>query len=157
MKLTRCLFCFLETDAANDAHSSLMVYNRLLTLARRNGVVLDETAYSSSVNAASFFKSVSPITQDSSIPDATSTVSRTSSLPSTTTSSIPASSYAGLSRTQSTSALPTEGPPPNTVKEPMRPQQLRAYRYWHEQGMSLQKMSIALSLKGDALKPQTVM
>lgn len=41
----------------------------------------------------------------------------------------------------------------------MRPQYLRAYRYWHGRGMSLEKMCVKLNFKGkpEGLKASTVM
>ncbi|KIY51545.1 hypothetical protein FISHEDRAFT_5376, partial [Fistulina hepatica ATCC 64428] len=38
----------------------------------------------------------------------------------------------------------------------MRPQELRAYKYWHEDHMNLKEMCARLSTKGEPLKPGTV-
>lgn len=64
--------------------------------------------------------------------------------------------------------FPSVEPPSNTIagseprgsrpnNEPPSPQYLRAYRFWHDRKMSMEKMCKELSLKGDPLKNGTVM
>ncbi|TFK31280.1 ribonuclease H-like domain-containing protein [Crucibulum laeve] len=108
--------------AANDPHSSLMVYYEIMKKAEQNNVTVTnlEETYSSSIDkdlAASLIKT--------------------------------------------TSSFSNQDPLPS-----MTMQYLRAYHYWHNQNMSLEKMCVELSLKskgfgqvvdGDLkLKPGTV-
>lgn len=113
-------------DAANDAHSALLVYQLLADLAQKRGVAVEDFAaeYTSNVNVDN-------------PKDSEDSISRTSSLTTTTTVS---------EDNQGIGAI-------------MRPQYLRAYRYWHERQMDLEKMCIELNLKGNGerLKASTVM
>ena len=124
-------------DAANDVHSSLTVYQRLSEIAQKRGVVLKDFAaeYASNVDFSYPKEMSSPISYSSS--QATSTVTESSQ----------------------TTDVNTEGDEHDTTDRmvTMRPQYLRAYRYWHERGMSLEKMRNDLSLTGEGLKDSTVM
>ena len=123
-------------DAANDAHSSLTVYQCLSEIAQKRGVILKDFAaeYASNVDF-SYPKKISASTSSSQ----TTSIATESS--------------------QTTNASIVEGDEHDTLgrKPSVRPQHLRAYRYWHERGMSLEKMCHELSLNGESLKVSTVM
>jgi hypothetical protein len=119
-----------------------MVYQCLSEIARKRGLVLKDFAaeYASDVG----FDYPKEASGDS--------VSLSSSQATTTAAEGSQKSDLGRVRRERDGLEP--------VVPVMRPQYLRAYRYWHEHGMSLGKMCIELSLKGKAgegLKPSTVM
>jgi hypothetical protein len=115
-----------------------MVYQHLSEIARKRGLVLEDLAaeYTSNVN----FNHLS---------DVSASVSRASSQATTVVTE----------SSQTTDAGTADGDIMDPIVS-MRPQYLRAYRFWHERGMSLKQMCIELSLKGKAgegLKASTVM
>ncbi|KAF5384061.1 hypothetical protein D9615_003145 [Tricholomella constricta] len=103
--------------AANDVHSSLMIYRRLQALAEKHDIVLDD---GDDTSRCKFAANVEPYF--------------------TFSSGSPAL-LLSLSSSSAASSLEPE-------KVEMRPQYLRAYRYWHERGMTMQRMCVELSLKG---------
>ncbi|RDB28236.1 Werner Syndrome-like exonuclease [Hypsizygus marmoreus] len=134
--------------AANDVHSSIMIYTRLLEIAKERAIILGDssTIFSSNVEVLA---EASPVSRSSS----TSTSSTVTGTETQTADS--------LEFPTDIANIPFDNvaPPPQ-----MRPQHLRAYRYWHEKGMSVEAMCVALSLKGkvaegklgEALKTSTV-
>lgn len=116
----------MTPDAANDAHCALKLYDRLLELAQQQHIELDaeliKRQCSSSVTSPypkALIKSVSC----SEIPLKDSTAKSGS-----------------VQRSGTMPIMPSE----STTRPP---QHLRAYRYWHERGMSMEKMCTELSLK----------
>lgn len=107
-----------NADAANDAHSSLMVYDHLIALAKRGNVDLKPEAFTSNVNPTDYFPPIES----------------------------PSSAVAG-----------SEPRVSHPKQEPPSPQHLRAYRFWHERKMGMEKMCKELSVRGDPLKNGTVM
>jgi hypothetical protein len=116
-----------------------MVYQHLSEIAQKRGLVLRDFAaeYTSDV--------------DFNHPkEASDSISRTSSQATTTVTENSQRIDPGMER----------GDEHDSIVPVMRPQYLRAYRYWHERGMGLERMCIELSLKGKAgegLKASTVM
>ncbi|KAK2460873.1 hypothetical protein APHAL10511_007343 [Amanita phalloides] len=112
--------------AANDAHCAFKIYDRLLELARENNVQLDNEImgkWSSSVSSPypkMLVKSASYSDMSMEVAD---------------------SEPRQLQRHETMPNMPATG------QVGMRPQQLRAYKYWHERGMSLGDMCVELSLK----------
>ncbi|GLB40022.1 putative 3'-5' exonuclease [Lyophyllum shimeji] len=96
--------------AANDVHSSLMIYKRLLALAEEHSITLDLTAFRAGVE--------------------------------------PSFSCPPVSRTASTASVEEPDAESGSMAMEMRPQCLRAYRYWHDRDMAMEKMCVELSLKG---------
>ncbi|KAF8062457.1 ribonuclease H-like domain-containing protein [Lyophyllum atratum] len=126
--------------AANDTHSSLMIYQRLLALAEEHGTPLslesDSTTFGADVEPA--FTSP-PVSRTSSTASASSATSGSGSTSASASSSV---SQQGRGDAQD------RGENEEKEKPEMRPQYLRAYRYWHERDMPMERMCLELSLKG---------
>lgn len=128
------------TDAANDAHCALKIYDRLLELAQQNSIDLDgdliQRRCSSSVSSP-YPKALTKSRTCSDIPvkDSTSKsgpVQRHKTMP-----NVPAKATA------------------STIIRPS-PQHLRAYKCWYERNMSMERMRIELSLKRKGYGSTTV-
>ena len=122
-----------------------MVYNHLVRMSTEGGLVLREVAarYTSNVDLdLPKDRSAEPILDSSSQGTATGS-------------------------SQELDGGVSSHAPTDSVSPTMRPQYLRAYRYWHKGGMSLERMCAELSLKGkvkgvdgavgEKLKASTVM
>ncbi|KAF8624705.1 hypothetical protein AX17_007036 [Amanita inopinata Kibby_2008] len=126
----------LQVDyAANDAHCGLKIYEQLLQLAQQNGIVLSDERIKE--RCSSSVPSPYPLLRNAppealSVPDISMQAVSDSLDPIQSHSSAPsvASSQTGQSGVAN-----------------MRPQYLRAYRFWYERGMDLDKMCVELSLK----------
>jgi hypothetical protein len=116
-------------DAGNDVHSATMIYQRLVEIAEERGVELNifDPAFSSEVVV-----NFAPPEQGSSSDHISEQASQNFSTASSDKQN-------GAPR-----SLRTD----NGGDAIMRPQHLRAYRYWHDQGMSLAQMCLVLSTKG---------
>jgi hypothetical protein len=126
------------TDAANDAHSGLMVYKKLIEMAKENKVTLVPEEYTSHVKPG-----VLGMASGSDSESASDAGNSVFIAPSNTPDAV-------TKKVILTWTMQMAG---------MKPQQLRAYRYWHVDGMAVETMCRELSLKcdGEPLKVGTVM
>lgn len=169
-----------NADAANDAHCALVVYNRLVTLAGDTGLTLEPETIGADLaqeyQAKTASHSTSPAEPGpSTVPSETlkdappaprvdKPTSASHSRPrpymwsrplvysgeageAPPEGSAPSSSVAS-SQTSTSTAAP---------REPPRPQHLRAYKFWHQQNMSLPDICANLRSKSNPLAESTVM
>lgn len=130
------------TDAGNDVHCAMMIYQKILEIAKECGVEFNISDPDFSSEVLINHKPLEP-------PVLSTQVSQDSNTMTPSTQS---------SVNQTSGADKGVG-----VK--ISPQHLRAYRYWHDQGMSIEKMCLVLSTKrcvaeglvGEPLKVGTVM
>lgn len=146
--------CFwIVTDAANDAHVALTVYKRLLAVAAQNKLALDSTKFTSRVTQETTLQTSVPLA----VAPSTSTGSTSSSVPPSETSTSTAST------TSTNASRPTWARPlvyATTVQyynPGPRPQELRAYKLWHNEKMALGDICAALRSKEHPLAESTVM
>ncbi|KAF9224733.1 ribonuclease H-like protein [Gyrodon lividus] len=113
--------------AANDAHCALMVHNKLLEIAAKDGKKLALTSYSRQVNP----RLSKPQEKDHPL----------------------LQGDANTRSYQNSQALPDY-----CIQKPPRPQYLRAYKLWHNDNMTLDKMCMTLRTGGrvEPLKDSTV-
>jgi hypothetical protein len=123
------------TDAASDAHCAVKIYERLLEIADKNDMNLTDDMIqercSSSISAPTSGATSQELSRARSCSD----------VPKGDATSKPGQ----LLRCETMPSLTLTTKYGNSSG--MRPQQLRAYQFWHERGMSLEKMCIELSLK----------
>jgi hypothetical protein len=126
-------------DAANDVHSGLMVYKRIISLASSAVPqrMLDPKVYTTH------------ITKD----NITKTPASTSSPPPAST--VPATSVSSNSGTVQLSSF-TDIIGNDSMPRPT-PQQMRAYNLWHYKHMPLETICATLRSKENPLKESTVM
>lgn len=129
-------------DAANDAHSALMAYRRMMSIAAIHELTLDPTAYSSDVAHQA------PAAQTSAdVPEA--------ELPPVST----ASTQPKPPVTAPQPAAPPSPPRDDGPLPPVRlyPQYARAYRLWHVRDVPLDEICAMLRSKENPLQRSTVM
>jgi len=141
------------TDAANDAHCGLMVYKKLMDMVEENGVTLVPEAYTSHVRCGAFGLASDSESESESASEMGHSASATTSKR--------LDSAGALEDAATTKGKVNSGSvlTPAMRMAGMRPQHLRAYRYWHVDGMTVERMCRELSLKcdGEPLKVGTVM
>lgn len=118
-ELTQCI------DAGNDVHCTMMIYQRLVEIAKECGVEFNISDPEFSAEVLINHEPLEP-------PLLSTQVSEDSN---TMTPSIQSSVNQGSGTDKGDGFK-------------MSPQYLRAYRYWHDQGMSIEKMCLVLSTKG---------
>ncbi|KAI0080476.1 ribonuclease H-like protein [Panus rudis PR-1116 ss-1] len=141
--------------AANDAHSGLMVYHKLIDIARENGRTLSPESYTSNLR------------QDYHAGLLIKASSRTMAAVSRTVSVARINSSAGTTSTNDTVGLPTSQPLLTSVTswacnvevqpgDPPKYQHRRAYELWHHRRMTLDAIRAALRTPENPLAQSTV-
>ncbi|KDQ54182.1 hypothetical protein JAAARDRAFT_38785 [Jaapia argillacea MUCL 33604] len=140
--------------AANDVHCALMVYKRLLGIAGKEGREVDPFGCTRDVTVQPLPLPLQPQPLPNTDGEVGSTV--TDSQSTTVDSQLNVDSHMGLPARGS--APPRTTTPASYIEPPImqRPQQLRAYRMWHEKGMSLDDMRGALRSRDNPLAESTV-
>ncbi|KAL6306886.1 ribonuclease H-like domain-containing protein [Sparassis latifolia] len=136
------------TYAANDAHCALMVYKRLLAIAAERKIDLVPSTYTCSVTCNS---------SNSTVSSAASTAADVAVSPSSSAKT--SSTAQTVSRTSSSSSTYSFSRPlgyVTDVREPPRPQHMRAYNLWHNSNMPLQTICETLRSKENPLAQSTV-
>ncbi|KAF9463221.1 ribonuclease H-like domain-containing protein [Collybia nuda] len=110
--------------AGNDVHCAMMIYQRLVEIAKERGIEFNifDSEFSSEVLINHNQSELIPLSGQA---------SEGSSVP--------------IARIESSTS---QGSRFNEGTSKTSPQYLRAYRYWHDQGMSIEKMCLVLSTKG---------
>ena len=128
---------FFLTDAASDAHCAVKIYERLLEIADENGMSLTDDMIQErccySVSAPTSGTTSHELSRAQSCPDVPKGDA--------------ASKSGKLLRHETMPSLTSTTKYGNSSTPSMRPQYLRAYQFWYERGMSLEKMCMELSLK----------
>ena len=151
------------SDAANDAHCALSIYDKILSIATENAVELVPLKYASAVatttpiNAAAQKSESRPLSVSSTLP---STISKVSSEFMTMAISPSVASIPDLNNSAKLNKF--SGPLaasinsiPGQVRQ--RPQHIRAYCLWYHKSMPLKDMCATLRSPENPLKESTVM
>ena len=155
------------TDAANDAHCALMVYNTLIEMAKKAGVQLDTSRFTQHVKFVYNAKPTNAPKSDPSRTGSTSSSDSVSAESSWTTQSLPTNSEQGANTKASVNKVPMSKPKNVQQKDPaskpvpgavhQRPQHIRAYNLWQHKQAPIPEMCATLRSADNPLKVGTVM
>lgn len=166
----------INADAANDAHCALVVYNRLVALAEQAGLTLEPETIGADLAQEYQAKTTSHPSPPDEPGPYTAAAEASKDAPPVAQVEKPTSAshskppppwsrplvysgetlYQGPAPSSSTASSQT-----NTSaaarREPPRAQHLRAYKFWHQQNMSLPDICANLRSKSNPLAESTVM
>lgn len=170
----------VDGDAANDAHCALVVYNRLVALAEDAGLTLEPETIGADLAQEYQAKTASHSTSPGEPGPSTVPAETPKDAPPASRAEKPTSASHSRPRPYMWSrplvysgeagGAPLENPAPApsvassqtststaAPREPPRPQHLRAYKFWHQQNMSLPDICANLRSKSNPLAESTVM
>lgn len=160
--LDRFNLLYAYIDAANDVHSSIMIYLRLLELAVENLVTLDPSRFTSDVKPSDYFPKLDAIAANNaglrppwsaSTSIAPNNIITMASTAMTKTQGGASSVLRAFSTTNLTRSASESATPVASVQKC----HMRAYQAWHVEKMDFETMRRTLSVRKDKLRVRTVM
>lgn len=154
------LTIYPAVDAANDAHSALMAYRRMMSIAAIHELTLDAKTFSSdllekpSETQTQDDAQTPPISREPQLPEL-QVLPAVKPAPSEKPPSPPVS--ARSPSTESTRPVASMSPPPALPSYAPNIQHVRAYRLWHYRDVPLDEICIMLRSKEKPLARGTVM